>query len=160
MPTSRSFRFAALALIVTFSVMSTGCYKNIAIRPDQIPLLSEMPSPTVVGQYGTRAVLVVPVATVLTPSGTTVEIRGEYDLLLVLGSGQEHTFEHAVRSTLASPNVLQITGSNRPATRFHLGDVRQAFVTQEDGVLSALVGALLGLAVTFGVIVTVVLLSS
>ncbi len=154
MKLSHSHRFIALVLLVTFSAISSGCYKNVAIRPDQIPQLSGMPSPTVVGQSGNTTIYAIPVATVLAPDGTNVQIRGEYNLVLRMNGGQEFTFDHPVRGTIDPGGVLDVNGANRPATRFNLGDIRESFVTQYDAVASvfAIMGAsLLAFAVSLGI---------
>lgn len=159
MATSHPFRFVGVALLVAFSAMSSGCYKNIAIRPDQIPLLSDMPGATVLQHTQRRTVLAVAVATVLTPEGTTVRIEGDYDLVLRLSNGQSVTFDHPVRSFFDARGALQIAGANRPAVGFFRSDIREAFVTQQDGVLSAVAGALVGVfgfLLAFGIVALVV----
>lgn len=88
------------------------------------------------------------VAHVSAPDGRNVEIKGEFDAIIVSDVGKT-TFEHPVTSTLEG-SALRVTGANRGTTRFDLERVSEVSVTQYDSTASAL--AIIGGSAAFGVV--------
>jgi len=135
MPNTRPFRVLALAVLVAFSAVSSGCYRYTAIRPDQLMLLSGVPNPTAPGGVESPIIDTARPRTLLSPEGTTVEVAGKYDLVLTLANDREYWFEYPVRTMPSGSGVLEVTGSNLPATRFNLAEVREASVARVNRML-------------------------
>jgi hypothetical protein len=81
--------------------------------------------------------------------GTTVEVRGEFDLVITMTDGTEFDFTHPVVAHRVAnrPAVLAITGGNRSATVVDLSRVREAEVTWPNMEGSYLLGSIIGAAV-------------
>lgn len=140
-------RLPLLALVVLLS----GCFRQIAIRPDQLPVLSSMSSPTPIARSGDVTVVAVPTATVVTPEGMNVEIRSPYNAIIETLNDAPLEFEHPVTSSLTA-TTLTVAGGNRPATDFRLSTLQGVSVTQIDGPATVLLSV--GLSVGISLLVT------
>ena len=142
-------------MLLPLAVLS-GCYKDVAIRKDELPKLNgsyQRTTGAVSTGAGTVYTREITVAHVAAPDGRNVEIKGEFDATIKTAGGQSATFEHPVTSTLEGAN-LSVTGANRAATEFDLGKVEQVTVSQYDATASSLAWIGGGLAV--GAIVVII----
>ena len=123
------------ALIVLSLALLSGCYNQVAIRKDQLPLLNgSYQRVTGAVRTGDQTVYTgeITVAHVAAPDGRNVEIKGEFDATIKTADGTSTTFEHPVTSTLQA-GTLGVTGANRAATKFELAKVNEVTVSQYDG---------------------------
>lgn len=145
-----------LALVVVALALS-GCFERIAIKPDQLAALSDMPTPMQVAQSGHKRVIAVPTATVKTPEGLLVEIRSPYDAIVTLMDGATFDFRHPVRTTL-TPSGFVVASGNRAETPFTLKEILAVEVTQPDYTKTFL--ATFGGSLAFGGILALVVMTA
>jgi hypothetical protein len=129
---SRWLRFVALALFAPLSALTSGCYKTVTLRPDQIPRLSGMARPQALSAGRDSTVLLEDRTTIITADGTTDEVRGQADVTITLLDGQVLAFDAPVQSSQLSPEELLIAGSNIPERHLRLDQIREATATYGD----------------------------
>ncbi|MFZ5471442.1 MAG: hypothetical protein ACOZIN_18620 [Myxococcota bacterium] len=122
-----------LAVTIAGIFLSTACIDRVAIRPDQLNVVSGMGSPTTVGSThtstGTVTVVAVPTATVVKADGTLTTIQSPYDAIITDTQGVELAFDHPVLAKLSGSD-LSLAGSNRAETHLDLSNVKTVEVTQ------------------------------
>ncbi len=94
------------------------------------------------------ASLLLGVRHLITPSGRTVEVKGEVRASLIV-NGRLHVFAHPVLSGIED-GVLTVRGSNRPALTTRVDAVERAEVTWHDG--RRTVAAILGVSLIVSVV--------
>ncbi|MCA9614107.1 MAG: hypothetical protein KC586_15230 [Myxococcales bacterium] len=134
-------------------VLTSGCMKWTAIRPEHLPMLNGSDAVDL-GQQGNYRVVAVTSRTVERPDGRTVQIRGRFDARLTGHNGRQIVVRHPVVAAQEGP-VLHVRGSNLAAPPIPLQNLRTVEVGQRNGAAIALgaglggavVGALIGLLV-------------
>ena len=140
-------------LVLTALLLTSGCTKWTAIRPDHLPALNGSDAIDL-GQQGNYRVVAVTSRTVERPDGRTVQIRGRFDARLTGRNGQQIVLQHPVAARLEGP-VMHVRGSTLAPPPFALQNLRSVEVGQRNGVAIGLgltlggivAGALIGFAV-------------
>jgi hypothetical protein len=76
-----------------------------------------------------RPVIVISVREIERPDGTLAQIRGPYDLEIIMVGGKTITFAHPVHVESDSDSLM-VSGGDRAQTRIPIADIRSASVSQ------------------------------
>jgi len=147
-------RPVALLVLSSFSLLSTGCYEHIGIRPSELP---KMNGAFVTSQStGSNSVLVTQsVVHVEKEDGRIEEIKGEYDIIVTNSVGNKFKFQHPI-IVESLPDGYLIKGANRSPETFKVREIKKVEVVRPGGV-GFTIGYVLGPVLVLALITTVVL---
>jgi hypothetical protein len=139
--------------LLACSLLTTGCYSRVPIRPSELPKLNG--SFQEAQAVGPNATLVIQsVRQVEGEDGRLVEFQGEHDVIVTLQDGSKTTYKHPVLVSEES-GVLTIRSGNLTEARVPLAAIKRVEATEYDTVKTIL--ATLGATVGGSVLALIVL---
>jgi hypothetical protein len=113
--------------LVVLGLMVSGCVNCKEIMPTELPKLNNSFEKPIDSEDG--RLVAVRVASVQTPSGHLIQVKGEYDVCVTLVSGDDRTFRHPVVARLEG-DVLLIESRNWKPKTYDLSAVQSVEVCQ------------------------------
>ena len=114
------------------SLLLSGCYKAIPIRPTQLPRVHDELERQTKGKQDPEFKM-----DVERPDGTTYHLEGEFDLRITQRNGRVFKFSFPISATV-SGDTLTVSGRDQPAREFSLASVTRTDVVQPNGIVWAL----------------------
>jgi hypothetical protein len=127
----------SIALLLAFGAVTTGCYKEIGIRPSELPKLNGGFVGTATEAQG-KNVVVASVSHVEGEDGRMFEVEGEHDVIVTLKDGRKVRFNHPT-SVAHDDGAYTFRGGNRPPEVFGEQEIQRTDVTQVDRTKSLLI---------------------
>jgi hypothetical protein len=139
--------------LLACSLLTTGCYSHVPIRPGELPKLNGAFQDTQ-SAGGNTTLVIRSVRQVEGEDGKMVELKGEHDVILTLKDGSKTTYDHPV-AVSEEAGVLTIRSANHPEAQVPLDGIKRVEVTNYDRLTSTLVmvGAALGGGFLVGLLV-------
>ena len=150
-PHARTSRL--VPLLVACSLLTTGCYSHVPIRPSELPKLNgDFATAQAVGVNTTLHTF--SVAQVQGEDGRMVELKGEHDVIITLKNGTTTKYGHPV-SVSEEGGAFVIRSANQAEVRVPLDDIQRVEVTNYNGIATTFIAVGVGVVASLVVFAVV-----